>query len=203
MTSDLVQHVNGRARGRAVPAVPTHTFQDGGITVRLHKLSPISGQEIAAQCRRDLAESKPVPPLMEVDYGNGKILEPHIGHPLYQEKLAAWVAEVNKLANDRLFKLAALDAVEVTIGDIERTIIARKKRMLRLAANITWEDDPELTQDENDQLFYVTHICCASPEDLQEFYMAVATRSQPTEAAVEAHKASFPGDVQGPVDLGV
>lgn len=203
MTTTLTEHVNGRAKGRAVPAVPTHTFQDSGITVRLHKLSPISGQEIAAQCRRDLADSKPMPPLVEVDYGNGKILEPHIGHPLYQEKLAAWVAEVNKLANDRLFRLAALDAIEVTIGDDERALIVKKKRMLRIAAGVVWEDDPELTADENDQLFYVTHICCASPEDLQEFYMAVATRSQPTEAAVEAHKASFPSDVQGAVDLGI
>jgi hypothetical protein len=43
----------------------------------------------------------------------------------------------------------------------------------------------------------VTHICCASPEDLQEFYQAIATRSQPTEAAVEQYKESFPGDLSG------
>ena len=195
MTTLLTDHINGRQRGRAVPELPTHTFKDSGITVRLHKLSPITNQQILAQCRRDLADTKPAPPMTEIDYGAGKVLEPHTGHPLYQEKLAAWNADVNRLANDRLFKLAALDAIEVTIGETERAQIARRKRFLKVAAHVAWEDDPDLTPEENDQLFYVSHICCATPEDLQDFYAAVALRSQPTEAAVEAHKASFPGDV--------
>lgn len=203
MTATLTDHINGRQRGRVPPALPTHTFKDSGITVRLHKLSPITNQQILAQCQRELADRKPQPPLVEVDYGQGKVIEPHTGHPLYQEKLAAWNTEVNKLANDRLFKLAALDAIEVTIGDAELAQIARKKRMLKVAAGIVWEDDPELTPEENAQLFYVTHICCASPDDLREFYEAVALRSQPTEAAVEQHKATFPGDLPGAVGLGL
>lgn len=192
----LTEQLNGHVKGRAVPSLPTHTFKDSGITVRLHKLGPLTTQEIIAQCQRELEPEKPQPPLVEVDYGTGKkVMEPHTGHPRYQEKLAAWSSKVNALANDRLFKLAALAAIEVTIGDAERAQIARAKRLLQLAARIAWQDDPELTQAENDQLFYVTHICCASPEDLKEFYQAIATRSQPTEAAVEQHKATFPSDV--------
>ena len=196
MTTTLTEHINGRQRGRVPPDLPTHTFKDSGVTVRLHKLSPITSQNILAQCQRDLADTKPQPPMFDQDYGTGKkIQEPHTGHPLYQEKLAAWNAEVNRLANDRLFKLAALDAIELTLGDAERAQIGRKKRLLKIAAHVEWEDDPALTPEENDQLFYVSHICCATPEDLQDFYAAVALRSQPTEAAVEQHKATFPGDV--------
>ena len=195
MTTDV--H-NGRSKGRAVPDVPTHTFRDSGITVRLHKLGPMTSQEIIAQVRRELAESEPQPPVFEVDYGDGKRKEPNRAHPSYVADMAEWESKVSRLANERLFKLAALDAVEITIDDAIRAQIKRKKRILLVAAGIEWLDDPNLTADENDQLFYVTHIACASPEDLKEFYLAVAMRSQPTEAAIEQHKATFPGDVQGP-----
>ena len=193
MTTTDVQ--NGRAKGRAVPALPTHTFRDSGITVKLHKLSPMTSQEIIASVRRELRDSEPQPPLAEVDYGQGKVQEPNKLHPVYVERLKEWEAKVNSESNERLFRLACLDAVELSITDEIRAQIARKKRLLRLVAKWEWQDDPDLEQHENDQIFYITHIACASPEDLQEFYQAIATRSQPTEAAVEQYKQSFPGDV--------
>lgn len=197
----LSDRINGRVRGRAVPDLQQHTFQDSGVTVRLHKLSPMTSQEIVTQVERELRDEKPEPPIVEVDYGNGKVKQPHTGHPVYVEMLKAWKQKVNEVANDRLFRLACLDAVEMTIGDEERAEIARKKRLLKIAARLEWENDPDLTDDENDQLFYVKHIAIRSPEDTKEFYEAIATRSQPTEAAIEQHKASFPGDVPGPVDM--
>lgn len=187
---------NGRHKGRAVPALPTHTFQDSGITVRLHKLSPMTSQEIIAAVRRELADTRPEAPRFEVDYGRGKIEEPNEAHPVYQRLLKEWEASVSKLANERLFKLACLDAVELTIDDAIREQIRRKKRLMKIAARLDWQDDPDLEPDENDQLFYITHIACASPDDVQEFYQAIALRSQPTEAAIEQHKQSFRGDVQ-------
>jgi hypothetical protein len=192
---------NGRHKGRAVPAVPTHTFRDSGITVKLHKLSPMTSQEIMAAVQRERSDTKPQPPIFEIDYGKGTIQEPNYAHPLYVERLDRWQSECNAEANRRLFRLACLAAVEVEITPEVHAEIKRKKRLLRLAAKLEWEDDPELEPDENDQIFYVTHICCASPEDVTEFYAAIALRSQPTEAAIEQHKASFRGDVQGPVDL--
>jgi hypothetical protein len=197
----LSDRINGRVKGRAVPDLQQHTFQDSGITVKLHKLSPMTSRDLVAQIERELAAEKPEPPIVEVDYGSGKVRQPHTGHPVYVDLLKAWNQKVNELANDRLFRLACLDAVEMTIGDEERAAIARKKRLLKIAARLEWEHDPDLTDDENDQLFYIKHIACASPDDLTDFYKAVATRSQPTEAAIEQHKASFPGDVSRPVDL--
>lgn len=203
MTTDLHERINGHIKGRAVPALPSHTFKDSGITVRLHKLSPVTAQEIGAQVRREKAGTKPTPPVVEVDYGQGKIKQPHTGDPVYQAMLKEWQDECNRIANDRLFDLACLVAVEVTIGDAEKQQIARTKRLLKVTTKIDWQDNPDLTPEENDQLFYMTHIACGSAEDLQEFYLAVVTRSQPTEAAIEQHKESFPGNVQGTVDLDV
>lgn len=197
--STLTERINGRYD--RVTGPPMHTFRDSGIAVKLRKLSPMTSQDIVAQCRRDLADSEPKPPIVEIDYGQGTIKEPNRGDPTYTRLHAEWETEVNKLANERLFKLAALDAVEITIGAEERAQIARAKRIMKIAAHIDWQDDPELTEAENLQYFYIRHIACGSPEDVQEFYQAVATRSQPTEAAIERHKETFPRDVSGSVDL--
>ena len=188
---------NGRAKGRAVPALPTHTFRDSGITVRLHKLSPMTSQEIMLQVKREMRATEPQPPIAEVDYGSGKILEPHKGHPVYQEKLKEWEAAVNREANERLFHLACLVGVELELDNAALEAIEKRKRYLKLVAKLEWLDNPDLSEAENNQIFYITHIACASPEDLQEFYQAIAMRSQPTEAAIEQYKSEFQGDVSG------
>lgn len=203
MSDTLTERINGHLKGRAVPPLPAHTFRDSGVTVRLRKLSPLTGQEIGAQVQRELAATKPEPPLVEVDYGQGKIKQPHTGDPVYQQLLKAWQDEVNRIAQDRLFDLVCLAAVEITIGEAERAQIERTKRLLKITARVEWQDNPDLTPEENDQLFYMTHIACGSKEDLTELYQAVVARSQPTEAAIERHKDSFPGDVSGALDLGL
>lgn len=191
--SILADRVNGRYTSVSGP--PMHTFRDSGVTVKLHKLGPLTNNEIIQAAQRELADEKPQPPVVEVDYGQGTTQEPNEGDPVYVKRLSAWQAKCNALANERLFKLACLVAVEVSLTDADKQAIAQRKRLLRLAAHLDWQDDPALTQDENDQIFYITHIACASPDDLKEFYQAIATRSQPTEAAVQSHKDSFPGDV--------
>lgn len=204
MTTDFQEHVNGRLqKGRAVPDLARHTFRDSQVTVKLHKLSPMVSSDIIAQCRRELADSEPQPPMVDVDFGQGTVKRPHKDDPTYIAMKAEWETKVNALANERLFKLAALYAVEIELGPEQYAAIERAKRLMRLTAHIDWADDPDLTPDENAQYYYIRHIACASPDDLQEFYMAVATRSQPTEAAIERHKETFPGDVPGQVDLDV
>lgn len=192
---------NGHSRGRAVPALPTHTFKDSGITVRLHKLSPMTSQEIIAAVRRELADTRPEPPRFEVDYGKGKIEEPNEAHPVYQRLLKEWESSVQSLANERLFRTACLVAVELDIDDGWRAHVRVLRRQLRATAKIDFVDDPDLEQDENDQIFYITHHACKSVEDIKEFYQAIAMRSQPTEAAIDQHKQSFRSDVQAPVGV--
>lgn len=198
--STLTERVNGRY---TVSGPPMHTFKDSGVAVKLRKLSPMISQDIIAQCRAERADSEPQPPLVEVDYGQGAIKQPNKADPIYVQLHQEWESAVNKLANERLFKLAALCAVEISLTSEDKARIEHTKRLLRITARVDWQDDPELTEAENLQYFYVRHIACGSAEDVQEFYQAVATRSQPTEAAIERHKATFPGDVSGPVDLGL
>ncbi len=199
MTTTDVQ--SGRQKGRAVPAVPTHTFRDSGIMVKLHKLSPMTSQEIINAVRREEDVTKPKPPMFEVDYGKGKIEEPNEAHEVYQRRLKKWEDEVQSIANDRLFRTACLIAVEIAIDDEWRAYVKRMRRQLKATAKIDFVDDPELEPDENDQIFYITHIACKSPDDVREFYAAIALRSQPTEAAIEQHKQSFRSDIQGEVSV--
>lgn len=193
---------NGRKRGRDVPELPTHTFADSGVTVNLHKLSPMTSQRIIEAARRELSREEPEPPMFEQDYGNGKVMEPNRGHPIYVDRLQRWEQKVNKLANERLFKLACLDAIEVTIGSEEQEAIARKKRHLTVVG-VDWQPDPNMTDEENDRWFYIEQIACASPEDVQEFYQAIAMRSQPNREAVDRYKAGFQGDIRGEEHLAV
>ena len=182
---------NGHVKGRAVPALPTHTFQDTGITVRLRKLSPMTAQRLNEAIRKEFPP--PSPPTYEVEYGDTKVREINDADPTYQARYQRWEQDTARLFNERLLKLVCLDAIEVDIGKAEKAEIARKKRNLE-RAGIAWEDDPDLTEDENLRYFYVQHCCFGSSEDMKELYAAVNTRSQPTEAAVQAHIAAFPGD---------
>lgn len=181
---------NGRT-GRGVPPRVSHTFQDSGITVTLHKLSPMTAQRLNEAIRAEFPP--PDPPTYEVEYGDQKIQEKNDADPAYVARLARWQEQAARLFNERLLKLVCLDAVEVTIGDAEKAAIERKKRSLS-RVGVTWEDDPDLDEDENLRYFYVQHCCFGSAEDMRELYIAVNTRSQPTEAAVQAHIDTFPGN---------
>jgi len=182
---------NGHVKGRAVPALPSHTFQDTGITVRLRKLSPMTAQRLNEAIRKELPP--PSPPTYEVEYGDTKVHEINDADPTYLARLGRWEQDAARLFNERMLKLVCLDAVEVTIGKAELAEIERKKRNLS-RSGIVWEDDPALDDDENLRYFYVQHICFGSGEDMKELYAAVNMRSQPTEAAVQSHIETFPGD---------
>lgn len=182
---------NNGVKGREVPPLPTHTFRDTGITVRIHKLSPMTNQRLSEAIRKKLPP--PDPPTYEVEYGSTKVQEPNEADPTYLARLQRWRQEAAKLYNERLLELVCLDAVEVEIGEAEHEVITRKKRYLK-RQGIVWKDDPELTEEENLRCFYVQHCCFGSGEDMAELYVAVTERSQPTEAAVQAHIDTFPGD---------
>lgn len=187
----MVEAHNGHVKGRAVPALPTHTFQDTGITVRLRKLSPMTSQRLSEALRREFPP--PSPPTYAVQYGDQTVMEPNDADPTYQARLTRWQEETARTFNERLLKLVCIDAVEVEIGEAEKEQIARKKRNLE-RAGIAWGDDPTLDADENLRYFYVQHLCFGSADDMRELYAAVNTRSQPTEAAVVAHIDTFSGD---------
>jgi hypothetical protein len=186
----IMEHIstNGAgSRGRAVPPLPTHTFKDTGITIRIHKVGPTTQQRLAQAIMKENPEPKP--PMIETELGP----EPNAADPAYIADKDAWEQQTRRELTERLMLIAALEA-EVTIDDQARADIARKQRHLKLIG-IPHENNPDLTPDENEKVFYILHVAAGTPEDLGEFSAAVLRRSVPTEEAVQAQIATFQRDL--------
>lgn len=184
--TDVLERTNGHQKGRAVPALPSHIFKDSGITVQFYRIGPMTRQQISLQVQRDTP--KPLPPIVQTEIGP----EENEADPDYEKQLKAWEATCTQEMNLRLLRIAALN----TICEIDSAAVARVKRNLA-SAKTPWEDDPALTDEDNDRICYILHVAIATQEDLEEFGTAILTRSQPTEAAVQAHIDSFPSDASG------
>ena len=183
----IMEHVNGTQRGRVVRPLPEHTFKDSGITVKIRKVGPTTQQRLAQQIMKDYPE--PAIPITDTELGP----EPNAADPSYLLAKAEWDQKTNGENLRRLMLIAALEA-EVEIDDRARADIARKKRHLKLIG-IPHEDNPDLTEAENEKVFYILNVAAATPEDLGEFGQAVLRRSVPTEEAVQAQIATFRGDL--------
>jgi len=184
----LLDHIatNG-TRGRAVPALPEHTFRDSGITIKIRKVGPTTQQRLAQQIMKELPE--PPVPIVETEVGP----EPNAADPAYIAAKEQWASDTNRELSERLMLIAALEA-EVTIDAAAQQDIARKRRHMQLIG-IPYEDNPALTPEENEKVFYILHVAAATPEDLREFSAAVLRRSVPTEEAVQAQIATFQRDL--------
>lgn len=180
---------NGHAKGRAVPSLSQHTFKDSGITIGIRKVGPATQQRLAQLIMRD--DPEPAPPVVQTELGP----EPNPADPAHERAVRDWQQRTGLVLNERLMTLAALEA-EVEIGDAERAEIARRQRHLK-AVGMGWEPNPGLDDAENERVFYILYVACATPDDLAEFGKAVTQRSVPTEEAVQRQLATFPGDVPG------
>jgi hypothetical protein len=187
MAHTVAEHTNGTQRGRTPPALPEHTFKDSGVTIRIRKVGPTTQQRLAQQIMRELPE--PAIPIVTTEIGP----EANDADPQYLLDKQAWEQKTRSELTNRLMLMAALES-EVEIDDRARADIARKRRSYQIA-HIPIDDDPTMTDEENERVFYILHVCCASPEDLGEFGQAVLRRSVPTEDAVQAQIATFQRDV--------
>lgn len=184
----IMEHVNGHGqRGRIAPALPEHTFKDSGVTIHFHKIGPSTQQKIAQQIMREMPE--PQPPTVDTELGP----EANAADPAYLAARDEWQQTTGRELSERLMLIAALEA-EVTIDDRARADIARRKRSLTIAKT-PHGDNPDLTAEENEKVFYILHVAASSPEDLREFGSAILRRSVPTEEAVQTHVATFQRDV--------
>jgi hypothetical protein len=157
------------------------------VTIKIRKVGPTTQQRLAQQIMKELPE--PQIPVIETELGP----EPNAADPAYIAAKEQWTNDTNRELSERLLLIAALEA-EVTIDDAARADIKRKRRHLNLIG-IPHEDNPDLTADENEKVFYILHVAASTPEDLREFSAAVLRRSVPTEDAVQAQIATFRRDV--------
>lgn len=184
----IMEHVNGtHARGRAVPPLPEHTFKDSGVTIKIRKVGPTTQQRLAQAIMKETPE--PPVPMVNTELE----LEPNPADPAYIAAKEEWTQKTNSELSRRTVLIAALEA-EVVIDDAARADIARKRRHMALIG-IPDDDNPDLTPEENEKVFYILHIAAATPEDLREFSAAVLRRSVPTEEAVQAQIATFQRDI--------
>lgn len=170
---------NGTQRGRAVPALHQHTIADTGITVGIRKVSPMIKDDLDIVLRREFPE--PRPPVIETELGK----EENAADPDYQKALNRWTIEHMERLSERLLRVAIQRAIEV---EVDHEAVDELRHQMRA---VGVELDPD------DKYVYVSRICCGTWDDLNELSNAVFRRSMPTVEAVEAHKATFQGGVQG------
>lgn len=176
---------NGHAHGRAVPALPTFTFKDSGITVAYRRLGPFTMEQLGKAIRKE--KPAPKPPLNTVDYGDGKKAnEPNLSDPDYLHAMQTYEAWVETEAGQRMVQMLVGYAIEPLAID---TDAVARYRMMAAQFGLDCEGD--------DRDVYIKYIAIATPDDLSEITTAVVSRSQPTPGAIQAAVDSFPGDVQG------
>lgn len=185
--------VNGRVKGREAPPETLYdfTFAGTGRTVQIRKLSALIRDEVRRQVKRSPGFEEPQPPMVEVDYGEGKIRQPHRGHPVYQELLSDWNTRVTQEAADRLERLVIQRAV---VCEVDEQAVAEIRAAMAAA------DTP--LDEYDDHHVYVAFLCVGPQQDYNELLAAVFNRSLPSREAVQAHIDSFRGEVRGQEPVG-
>lgn len=174
--------------GRAVPSekLDCFTFPDTGRTVQIRKVSTLLRAEVRRQVLKDPAFAEPQPPLSTVDYGDGQIQVPHTGHPTYVQLRADWLQRVAGEVGERLRPLAIRRGV---VAEVDPGAVAQVRAdMAALGVDLSEYDDAYV---------YVAFVCIGSEDDWVDLLRAVFERSAPSEAAIQAHMATFRGDVRG------
>lgn len=177
--------------GHRVPQLMEHTFQGTGITVQIRKLSPFLQDDVKVSIRkRDKADGTfPMPPMVPGVEGK---LEPNDSDPDYLDNLIKYNQEAQARVNTELMRVAIRRGIELAVDDEIKALVNELKQQLAV-------DGIEIDE-EDDKIIYVTRICVGSDEDTRELYDALFKRSIPTREAVDAHKATFPGDISGAAD---
>lgn len=174
----LIDFVATDRDSTARPSAPLFTFPDSGVTVRLQRFAPDTIAKITRAVQKELPPPKP--PEQEVDYGDGdKRLEANEHHPDHLAALQEYQLTVAGELGERLLRLVVRRVdVEVDIEVVQRF----REDMEAIGVPI---------DDEDDKSVYVRHICISSDRDLSELSSYLIRRSQPTEAAVSEHIATF------------
>lgn len=175
---------------RRPPDARPFTFPDTGITVQIRKFSPLLRDDLDAALRREYPP--PDPPLNTVPggFGDGATKqEPNESDPDWIKAVAKWhVAHYERLG-ERLFRIAVKRYIDCEV-DLDAV-----KRLRDDFKELGVDLDPD------DKYIYVTRICIGTLQDRDDLSTALFKRTAELGEAVDAHKATFRGDVSGPIDL--
>lgn len=195
MTLTNTQPLNGvvRQRGRAVPAAMTYTFKDTGITVQMHRISPMTLQHLNAailkECKAlpaDHAHVYPKPPVQMVAVGGGEpIPQVHDEDPDYLKALAEWQAWSAGETSDRMIRMMAIDYLIVDDNEIRPRVEQVRRMLRREGVPLDEPEGDDYTQEDRNRIVYLRHVCLGSSDDLREFSLFLSQRTQPSEEAIQ------------------
>lgn len=151
-----------------------YTVQDTGVTFSIRKVSPMLVNEI------NKAYPKPVPPMNEVDYGDGKkVKEPNESDPDYQKQLR----EHRTLTFQKMQELMVERGVIIELTSEQKAEVKQLRDQFKTIMN------KELTG--SDKSVFIFNIAIGTDSDLNELIQAITRRSQPTEEAIGEHLDTF------------
>jgi hypothetical protein len=151
------------------------TLPTSGVVVRVRRIAPALLTDLRKDIRRRFP--KPSAPMVEVNYGNEKRVEPNPAHPDYAETLKEHATESGMAFLESLAKFGC----ECEIDN------ARVAELRGLA------DGMELPAD--DRVLYITRVLLETKSDIEVFQQAIMGLSQSTEKAVAEATERFPGNV--------
>lgn len=159
-----------------------HTFADTGITVVMRKVSPFLIQE----ARTRMMGLRPTPPVRTVTeegplFGTTETME---HDPDYIAEVKRWEENLDRQVME--FQISR-GIVEIKASNWQDDVVELRETFKSMGIGDTLPT--------NDMVCYITYIASGTPDDLQEFVQSLATRSQPTQGAIEAAKDSFRANV--------
>lgn len=174
-------------RGRAAPdeKLEPFTFEGTGHTVLVRKLPTFWRDTLRKQVRTLPGFEEPQPPIVEVDYGEGKIRREHRGHPVYQELLKEWRERVEREVGERVTPFVIRRGV---VCEVDQEAVAERRKWAS-------EDGLDLTG-LDDHYIYVAFCCIGPFSDWMDLLKAVFEKSSPQEAAIQEYKTAFQGDLR-------
>lgn len=195
VTADqIVNQVQPKKKGRAVPALPSFTFPGSGITVQVRRLGPFTLDAINRKVREE--KRPPEPPRTMVNYGTEEKpefkIEENQADPAYKQALIEYEAEIQDAGGRRIIDTIIEHAVIVEIDEDE---VANMRAFL-LDLGVSQEEVDSIS----DHSIYVKHICIKTGEDLQALQAFVIGESMPTEDKVRAQEDTFRSEVPGQTD---
>ena len=169
---------NHQPKGRAAPDLTTFVFANGAVAT-LRPVSQFTQAHIEIQMRK--LHPAPAAPLNEVDYGDGKRLEPNTSDPDYVQALR----EHQAVISSKVFEATIELGIEV---DIDQAALDRVKGLTdRMGVPL---------QEFSDKVAYIKH-CCMFDIEHEGPALAEAMRALigPRQEDVADHIATFPDNV--------
>lgn len=174
-----------RLRGRATPDHPTITLSSG-YTVAVRRMASGTMAQLRQQAAREREAERPVPPVQRVEVGPGEWRDVERSQdPDHLEALAVWEGQVNQATAMKWLKVVQGYAV-LTPTDAD-AVAAYREAMAATGVDLP-DDDREI---------FLWSIAAPSAADVQALTAFILGISEPSPEAVQAHAASFRGDVPG------